>query len=291
MIENDPSQKGYAELRIATPGYFNAMGIQLLGGRLLAESDGADTQHVAVISENLARQYWPHEQPLGKHLQYSNMDGDKRLLEIVGVVSDVREFGLDANARPTVYAHYLQRPRQAWEFTVVTRTQGDATALVPVLRSTLQALSRDVPTKFRTLAQIFSSSLDQRRFSLVLFGVFAVVALLLAALGIYGVTSYVVTQRTPELGLRLALGAQRRDVLRLVIGQGMKAVLVGVGIGLAGALAVTRLIAHLLFEISATDPLTFAAIAVVLLLIALLACYVPAWRATRVDPMIALRHE
>ena len=291
LIENDPTLKGYAELRIATPGYFNAMGIQLFRGRLLAESDGPDTQHVAVISENLARQYWPHEEPLGKHLQYSNMDGDKRLLEIVGVVSDVREFGLDANARPTVYAHYLQRPRQAWEFTIVTRTSGDATALIPVLRSTLQALSRDVPTKFRTLAQIFSSSLDQRRFSLVLFGVFAVVALLLAALGIYGVTSYVVTQRTPELGLRLALGAQRGDVLRLVIGQGMKAVLVGVGIGLAGALAVTRLIAHLLFEISATDPLTFAAIAGVLLLIALLACYVPAWRATKVDPMVALRHE
>ena len=291
LIENDPAQKGYAELRIATPGYFNAMGIQLLRGRLLADGDGSDTQHVAVISENLARQYWPNEEPLGKHLQYGNMDGDKRLLEIVGVVSDVREFGLDANARPTVYAHYLQRPRQAWSFTIVARTQGDAAALVPALQSTLQSLSRDVPTKFRTLAQIFSSSLDQRRFSLVLFGVFGVVALLLAALGIYGVTSYGVTQRTQELGLRLALGAQRSDVLRMVIGQGMKAVLIGVGIGLVGALAVTRLIANLLFEISPTDPLTFAAIASVLLLIAFLACYVPAWRATKVDPMIALRYE
>ena len=291
LIENDPSLKGYAELRIATPDYFNAMGIQLLRGRLLAESDGSDTQHVAVISENLARQHWPHEEPLGKHLQYGNMDGDKRLLEIVGVVSDVREFGLDANPRPTVYAHYLQRPRQAWSFTIVVRTQGDAAALIPVLRSTLQSLSRDVPTKFRTLAQVFSSSLDQRRFSLVLFGVFAGVALLLAALGIYGVTSYAVTQHRQELGVRLALGAQRRDILRLVMGQGMKAVLVGVVLGLAGALAVTRLIAHLLFEISATEPLTFAAIAGVLLLIALLACYVPAWRATKVDPMIALRYE
>ncbi|MEW6128147.1 MAG: ABC transporter permease [Acidobacteriota bacterium] len=291
LIDNNPDLKGYGELRIATPGYFKAMGIQLLRGRLLADSDGSDTQHVALISESLARQYWPNEEPLGKHLQYGNMDGDRRLLQIVGVVSDVREFGLDANPRPTVYAHYLQRPRQAWNFTIVSRTTGDPSALIPAMQSTLQSLNRDVPMKFRTLAQIFSSSLDNRRFSLVLFGVFAVVALLLAALGIYGVTSYAVTQRTPELGLRLALGAQGRDVLRLVIGQGMKAVLAGCVIGLAGAVAVMRLIAHLLFEMSATDPLTFATIVVVLLLVALTACWIPARRAMKVDPMVALRHE
>ncbi len=291
LIDNDPSLKGYGEFRIATPGYFNAIGIQLLRGRLLADSDGPDTQHVAVISETLAHRYWPNEDPLGKHLQYGNMDGDKRLLQIVGVVRDVREFGLDADARPTVYAHYLQRPRQASSFTIVVRTSGSTNVLIPALQSTLQSLNRDVPTRFRTLEQIFSSSLDQRRFSLVLFGVFAGVALLLAALGIYGVTAYAVTQRTPELGLRLALGAQGRDVLRLVVSQGMKLVLVGVAIGLAGALAVTRLIAHLLFEISAADPLTFAAIPCLLLVVALLACYVPARSATKVDPMIAIRHE
>ena len=291
LIDNNPALKGYGELRIATPGYFNTMGLQLLRGRLLADSDGPNTQQVALISEALARQYWPNEDPLGKHIQYGNMDGDLRLLQVVGVVSDVREFGLDAKARPTVYAHYLQRPRQAWSFTIVTRTAGDAKALIPVLQATLQSLNRDVPAKFRTLAQVFSSSLDNRRFSLVLFGVFAVVALLLAALGIYGVTSYAVTQRTPELGLRLALGAQGSDVLRLVIGQGMKAVVIGVALGLVGAFALTRLIANLLFELSATDPLTFGVIAAVLLLVALLACYLPARRATKVDPLVALRHE
>lgn len=291
LIDNNPALKGYGEYRIASPGYFSAMGIQLLRGRLLADSDGPDTQHVAVISDALARQYWPNQDPIGKHIQYGNMDGDLRLIQVVGVVSDVREFGLEANARPTVYAHYLQRPRQAWSFTVVTRTGGDAKTLIPTLHATLQSLNRDVPAKFRTLAQVFSSSLDNRRFSLVLFGVFAVVALLLAALGIYGVTSYTVTQRTSELGLRIALGAQGRDVLRLVIGQGMKAILVGVAVGLAGAFAVTRLIANLLFEMSATDPLTFAGIAGVLVIVALLACYIPARRAAKVDPMVALRHE
>lgn len=291
LIDNNPALKGYGEFRIATPGYFGAMGIQLLRGRLLADSDSPDAQHAAVISNALARQYWPNEDPIGKRIQYGNMDGDMRLLRIVGVVSDVREFGLDANPRPTVYAHYLQRPRQAWSFTIVTRAQGDPAALIPTLRTTLQSLSRDVPAEFRTLAQVFSSSLDNRRFSLVLFGVFAVVALLLAALGIYGVTSYAVTQRTPELGVRIALGAQGRDILRLVIGQGMKVVLIGVALGLAGAFALTRLIANLLFAMSATDPLTFAGIAVLLLFVALLACYVPAQRATRVDPMVALRHE
>jgi ABC-type antimicrobial peptide transport system permease subunit len=159
------------------------------------------------------------------------------------------------------------------------------------MRSAVQALNRDVPTNFRTLDQIFSSSLDNRRFSLVIFGSFAAVALLLAALGIYGVTSYAVTQRATEIGIRIALGAQVVDVLRLVIGQGMKSVLLGIVIGLGGAFALTRLIAHLLFEVSATDPLTFAVVASLLIFVALLACYLPARRATRVDPIVVLRCE
>jgi len=291
LIDNNPALKGYGEFRVASPGYFGAMGMRLLRGRLFEQSDGPGTQQVALISESLQRQYFPNEDPLGRRFQYGNMDGDKHLLQVVGVVSDVREFGLEAKAQPTVYVHYLQRPRQAWNFAIVARTQGDAKTLIPAMRSAVQSLNRDVPTNFRTLDQIFSSSLDNRRFSLVIFGSFAAVALLLASLGIYGVTSYAVTQRTQEIGIRIALGAQVSDVLRLVIGQGMKSVLIGIALGLGGAFALTRLIARLLFEVSATDPLTFAVVASLLILVALLACYWPARRATKLDPMVALRYE
>ena len=291
LIDNNPALKGYGEFRVASPGYFNAMGMRLVRGRLFDQSDGPETPQVALISESLARRYWPNEDPLGKGIQYGNMDGDTHLLRVVGVVSDVREFGLEANTRPTVYVHYLQRPRQAWGFAIVARTPGDVKTLIPAMRSAVQAVNRDVPTNFRTLGQIFSSSLDNRRFSLVIFGSFAAVALLLAALGIYGVTSYAVTQRTQEIGIRIALGAQLANVLRLVIGQGMKSVLLGIAIGLGGAFALTRLIAHLLFGVSATDPLTFMVVTAFLLLVALLACYLPARRATKVDPMEALRSE
>jgi predicted permease len=291
LIDDNEALKGYGEFRVASPGYFDAMGIRLLRGRLFDQTDGPDTQQVALISETLARRHFQNEDPLGHTIQYGNMDGDNHLLRIVGVVGDVREFGLDEKIETTVYVHYLQRPRQAWNFAVVVRAQGEPEALIPALRNIAQSLNRDVPINFRTLEQIFSSSLDQRRFSLSLFSAFAFAALLLAALGVYGVTAYAVTQRVSEIGVRIALGAQVKDVLRLIIGQGMKFVLLGVTIGLAGALALTRLIAHLLFNVSATDPLTFAAVAALLIGVALLAALVPARRATKVDPMIALRSE
>ncbi|HKQ74261.1 MAG TPA: ABC transporter permease [Blastocatellia bacterium] len=291
LIDDNEALRGYGEFRVASPGYFDAMGIRLLRGRLFDQTDGSDTQQVALISDALARRHFPNEDPLGHAIQYGNMDGDNRLLRIVGVVSDVREFGLDEKIETTVYVHYLQRPRQAWNFFVVARAQREPEALIPGLRSVAQSLNRDVPINFRTLAQIFSSSLDRRRFSLSLFTAFAVVALLLAALGIYGVTAYGVTQRASEIGVRIALGAQVIDVLRLIIGQGMKFALAGVTIGLAGALALTRLISHLLFSVGATDPLTFLIGAALLTGVALLACWIPARRATRVDPMIALRCE
>jgi putative ABC transport system permease protein len=291
LIDNNPALKGYGEFRVASPGYFSAMGMRLVHGRLFDQSDGPETPQVALISESLARQYWPNEDPLGKSIQYGNMDGDMHLLRVVGVVGDVREFGLEAKAQPTVYVHYLQRPRQAREFAIVARTQGDVNSLIPTMRSAVQSLNRDVPTRFRTLDQIFSSSLDNRRFGLVIFGSFAAVALLLAALGIYGVTSYAVTQRTTEIGIRMALGAQPGSILAMVIRQGIGLSLIGICIGLAGAFALTRLLASLLFGVSATDPLTFIVVSVILLGVALGACFVPARRAMKVDPMVALRYE
>jgi predicted permease len=291
LIDNNPSLKGDGEFRVASPGYFNAMGIRLLRGRLFDQGDGPETPQVALISESMARQYWPNEDPLGKSVQYGSMDADPRLLRVIGVVSDVREFGVEAKAPVMVYVHYLQRPGQARSFVIVARVQGDEMSLIPTMRAAAQSIDREASLRFQTLGQIVSSSFDNRRFSLLIFGGFAAAALLLAALGIYSVTSYVTTQRTQEIGVRIALGARVTDVLRLVIGNGMKSVSLGVAIGLGGAFALTRLIAHLLFEVSATDPLTFLIVTGVLLSVGFLACYLPARRATRVDPMAALRYE
>jgi predicted permease len=291
LIDDNPALKGYGEFRVASPGYFDAMGIRLLRGRLFDQTDGPGSPQVALITETLARRHFPNEDPLGHTIQYGNMDGDDHLLRIVGVVGDVRENGLEEKIETTVYVHYLQRPRQSWNFAVVVRARAEPESLIPALRDIAQSLNRDTPVSFRTLEQIFSSSLDQRRFSLSLLSAFAFAALLLAALGVYGVISYAVTQRVSEIGVRIALGAQAMDVLRLIVGQGMKFVLLGVAIGLAGALALTRLIAHMLYKVSATDPLTFAVVAALLIGVALLAALLPARRAIKVDPIIALRSE
>ena len=293
LINDDPSKPGYADYRIASGGYFAAMKIPLLRGRMFDGSDRPNTQHVAVISQSLAQRYWPNEEPLGQRIQFGNMDTDKRLMEIVGVVADVRNATLELEPQPTVYAYSLQRP-QWWQvvgLAIVVRSQTEPQTLIPALRTTVQSLRPDVPTSFATLEQVFSSSYDSRRFSLTLFAVFGGVALLITLIGIYGTLSYSVTERTREMGIRMALGAQRGNVLRLVIRQGLQLSVIGIALGLVGAWALTRLMVSLLYGVKPTDALTLVAVALTLIGVALVACYVPARRATKVDPLVALREE
>jgi predicted permease len=290
LIDNDPSHTGAAEYRLASSGYFAAMGIPVLRGRVFDASDGPDAPPAAVISQSLAQKYFPGADPIGKRIQFGNMDGDARLLEIVGVVDNVREGGLDRAPALTVYANAFQRP-QSNSLTMVVRAQGDPTTLITAMRQAVQSLNPEMPTTFRTLTEVYSSSLDARRFNLVILGVFASVALLLAMLGLYGVISYAVAQRTQEIGIRLALGAQGRDVLRLILRQGMTLTFCGLVLGLAASFALTRLMASLLFGVTAHDPLTFAGVTLLLATVALLACLIPAHRATKVDPLVALRYE
>jgi len=290
LINNDPSKTGQADYRTASAGYFAAMRIPLLRGRTFDATDEVNSPNAAVISQSLAQKYWPNKDPIGQTIQFGNMDGDLRLLHVVGVVGDVHSNGVDATITPTIYANSLQRvPSSNW--TVVARAQTDPAALVPAMREAMKGLDPQLPINFRTLDQIFSSSLDQQRFSLVIFTAFGAAALLLAAIGIYGVTTYVVAQSTQEIGIRMALGAQRRHVLKLVLSGAMSLVLIGTVIGLVGAYAITRVMSHLLFQVAPTDLVTFAAVPLVLLSVALIACLIPARRATKVDPLIALRYE
>jgi predicted permease len=282
-------RQGEADFCVASPGYFQALGIPLVRGRLFDAHDGFEQPHVALITESLARSRWPGEDPIGRTIEFGNMDGDLRLLTIVGIVGDTHEYGLERPPQPTVYADAAQRPR--FETTVVMRTAADPDAAVAAARAIVRDLAPDVPPRFRTVAEIESATLGARHFNLTLIAVFAIAALLLAVAGIYGVTAYSVAQRTREIGVRIALGARSSNVLGMILGQGLRVTLVGVGVGVAGALALTRAIQSLLFGVTATDPLTFAGITLLLAGVAALACYVPARRATRVDPMVALREE
>lgn len=290
LVNNNPARQGHAKYRLASAGYFAAMGIPLLRGRTFDATDQVNAPNAAVVSQSFVKSYFANEDVIGQTIQFGNMDGDLRLLHIVGVVGDVHDNGVDVAAGPTVYGNALQRlPSSTWN--VVARAQAEPGSLVPAMRETVRSLDSQLPLKFRTLDQVFSSSLDQRRFSLVIFGVFGVAALLLAAMGIYGVTAYVVTQRTREIGIRMALGATFSDVLKMVLRYAMMLVVIGTIAGLAGAYVVTRVMSNLLFEVTPTDLVTFVAVPAVLLLVALVACLIPARRATKVDPLITLRYE
>ena len=294
--ESDTNTIWNAVHRQVSPDYFRAMGLALRQGRLFSASDDEKAMPVAVINETMARQYWPGENALGKRFKVGYPTQQNPWLTIVGVVADVRQMGVDAPVKAEMYVPYWQgQPYFAGMFAprdLVIRTTNDPTSLVPAVREAVREVDAYQPlSNIRTMSEVLSRVTAQRRLGMILLTVFAGLALLLAALGIYGVLSYFVVQHTPEIGIRLALGAQTRDVLRLVIGKGMKLALLGVGIGLAGALALTRLLESLLFGVKATDPATFGLIALLLTLVAFVACYIPARRATRVDPMVSLRYE
>ena len=279
-----------ADFRIASVGYFETMKIRLINGRFFTDQDTSDSMGVVIIDENMARTYWPDADPVGKRLKTGDANSDAPWLTVVGVVANVKQYALDTNSRVAFYWPHQQAPASYMYVTV--RTAGDPESQVAAVTDAARSIDGNVTVyDVKTMEQRLSDSLARRRFAMLALGLFAVLAMVLAAVGIYGVMSYSVTQRTREIGIRMALGAPSRDVLKLVVGQGMLLAAVGVSIGLASAFAATRLMTSLLFGVSATDPVTFVIPGVVLAGVALLACYIPARRATRVDPMVALRCE
>jgi putative ABC transport system permease protein len=288
-IARIPERTGTAYYQAADEHYFRAMQIPLLRGRMFDERDGPDAPHAAVISESLARDRWPGQDPLGHHVEFGNMDGDLRLLTIVGVVGDVRGRGLGVDPEPMIYVNSRQRVPDA--FCLVLQTSAEPNAIVPSVREVLRAVDPDLAPRFRVFRDVVSESLGDREFQLYLLVVFAGAALGMALMGLYGVTSYVVGERTPEIGIRMALGAETRDVMRMILGQGAAVVLLGIVAGVCGIGALTNVLRGLLYGVAPADPLIFAGVGALLMFVALSACYIPARRAMRVDPVVALRYE
>ena len=296
-IEGRPAipkaEQPLTECRTVTPHFFESMRIPLLAGRDFTPTDTKQSPNVAVVNEVFARLFFPGEDPLGHRLNLQGQFRDPLL--IVGVVGNVRDFGLDEQPKPGIYYPYLQSPLfedLSRSLTLVIRTKSDPASLMESLRAEMLSMDKTLPVySLKPMTEYLHDSLSRRRFNMVLLSVFAAVALVLAAVGIYGVISYTVSQRTHEIGIRLAIGAHAGNILRLVIGQAMLLTIIGIALGLAASFALTRLMESLLFEVSATDPLTFGVIAAILTGVALAACLVPARRATKVDPMTALRYE
>lgn len=300
-VEEHPKQPSgrspMSDHSVVTGNYFQALGIPLFRGRFFTPEDRAGSLRVLIVSEGLAKKYWPGEDAIGKRIKWGPPESQSPWLTVVGVVGDVKQGPLDLPTTPHTYQPLAQLNDSGVEgiarsLDLAVLARGKPATLAATLRNQLRALDPAVPlTKVRTMDEILGSSVSPRRFNTLLLIAFAAVALLLASIGLYGVISYSVSQRTHEIGIRMALGAQKRDVLRLVVGQGIVLALVGVGVGVALALGLTRFLSSQLYGVKPGDPITFIVVSLVLIAVALLACYIPARRAARVDPVVALRHE
>src|SRR5579862_3150676 len=279
------SQQPQADYRTATPGYFNTMGIALRQGRLFDQHDGLDARRVVIVNDAMVRKHFPHENPLGRHIIMS------RPMEIVGVVADAKLYGLDAPVEPAVYVPHMQQPYVS-AMAVAVHTAGDPMALTAAVRREIQKLDPELPvSNVRTMEQVLSNSLTLRRVSMLMLTVFACLALTLATVGIYGLTTYSVSRRTHEIGLRVALGASQSQILRMVVGRGLLTSLIGAAVGLAAAFQLTRALSGMLYGVTATDSIVFAGVPLLLIAVSAIASFLPARKATQIDPLIALRYE
>ena len=284
-----PGEEAVADYTVAGGDYFRTMNIALLRGRVFSNSDTATSPSVLVVSNAFAKYFFPNEDPIGKRIIFDGPNKTPR--EIIGIVDDVRRKGLDREVQPEMYASYIQRPER--RLNLVIRSAGpDVSELTPAVRASVKAFDpKQIIWRTQTVEDLLRTSVAPRKFNMFLLGIFAGVALVLAAVGLYGVMSYSVSWRTQEIGIRMALGANRTDVLRMVVRQGMTVTLIGLALGLMGVFALSRVMVGLLYGVSPTDPLTYTGVSIVLLIVALLACLIPARRATRVDPIVALRNE
>jgi predicted permease len=302
-LDNQPKPSNVNDMNwalsyVVEPHYVNTLRIPVVHGRFFTDADSENAQHVVVIDEVFAHKFFGNEDPLGRHI---TLQQGEIKAEIVGIVAHVKQWGLDSDEsqqlRAELYVPFMQLPDAAMKLaptgtTIMVRSDGSDPKLFDSLRRVNKLMSEEqVIYGAQTMEEIISASLSARRFSMILLGVFAAVALILASIGIYGVISYLVGQRTHEIGVRIALGARRWDILNLILSQGMKLTLIGVVVGVGASLGLTKLMARMLYEVSASDPLTFLSVAVLLSLVALAACYIPTRRAMRVDPMVALRCE
>jgi len=285
-----PRESHTADYTTVSPGYFHVMRIPLLRGRFFSEQDSPSNPNVAIISETLARRYFPNQDPIGRKMRFGFPPNGDVSREVVGVVGDVRDVALSQKPGAMMYVPFAQAPLYGGE--VVVRSSLSTSSVAAAIRQAVHSIDNGLPvTDVESFADALGQSISQERFRAFLLGSFSVIALVLATVGIYGVISYSASQRTHEIGIRMALGAQRRDVLRLILGEGAKLAMLGLGLGVVLALLLTRLIASMLYGVSATDPLTFGIVVIVLLGVAVTACYIPARRAMRVDPMVALRYQ